>query len=231
MSTAPIVMIGRSSYRLNEAGRMEMATPDHLQRRYWVLVTEHTDDAVRAAAALMVLNGSAVTIDGTSLSAAFYLCTGQPSPLRSHARRVGAFQREVRADIAPEPTVRQAAAERTAGMLASMNPRDVAKAKGLKIWNGRRLASAFLGHEKAEELQLSHNQSVSLYACAKSRAEVVRMVAAAGQDERGLESHITRMWHEGAWGSHMEGVEPEPGLWLQIGTEKPVRVWPKEKAE
>ena len=101
----------------------------------------------------------------------------------------------------------------------------------LKIWNGG-------GYGVASEAEcvkrgLRDSSACRVYACAASRAELIRMIEAyTGHGLRiGVQSHLRTHWIEGLWGRSMEGVEPTRGLWIQWGhTAKPVRVWPKEKA-
>lgn len=73
-----------------------------------------------------------------------------------------------------------------------------------------------------------------MFACAKSRAELLRMIAEyqGGSLSPGMNAaRIAKYWSEGAWGNPMEGVEPEPGLWIQYRNDTtPERVWPKEKS-
>lgn len=246
----PTVLIGGHRYRLNYDGKMERYVESHEGRsvgRPWARVTERTEDAIRAAAALAVLHGSVRTMDGAGLDAAFYLATGVRPDKPVHvdgmalsgavhlfAASSGGFPREVRAGIAP--TVRQAAAAREAGLRASGDPRDIAKAKGLKLWNGG--GYGVVNWEDVKAQGLREESGVRVYACAASRAELLRMIAAyqglPGPKRLvvGFANLVKTHWSEGFWGRPMDRIEPEPGLWVQwkIG-DTPVRVWPKEKAE
>lgn len=114
--------------------------------------------------------------------------------------------------------------------------RDLAKTKGLKLWNG----GGYGAVQAAEAIAHGHRDpsSVHVYACAKSRAELLRMIAAyqglPGPErlQVGTLASIKNRWSEGNWGNAMDGVEPEPGLWVQWRhTEAPVRVWPKASTD
>jgi hypothetical protein len=120
------------------------------------------------------------------------------------------------------------------GMVGT-DPREVAKAKGLKLWNG----GGYGAVRSVDAIAHGHRDpsGVHVYACAKSRAALVRMIAAyqglPGPErlQAGTQAQVKNHWNEGNWGVHMEGIEPEPGIWVQWhSNEKPVRVWPKETA-
>jgi hypothetical protein len=72
---------------------------------------------------------------------------------------------------------------------------------------------------------LRHNSYVHAYVCAKSRADVCRMLADwSGHSGRGLGSYIRDYWSAGHWGDSMNGITPERGLWIQYERAKPVRI-------
>jgi hypothetical protein len=244
--SAPTVTVGGFSYRLNEAGRMERVR--HFRERTvtgeaWMLVTERTEDAIRAAAALAVLHGSVRTMDGAGLDAVFYLATGirPDKPVRvdgmalSGAAHLFAassgFPREVRADITPR-TQAQLEHARISNAIASADARATAARKGLKLWNGREPHSHILG-DAGQHLGLNDRDNLHLFVCATSRAAAIRMLAECrGGDIWGIEGRLRKYWHEGAWGDAMSGIEPEPGVWYtHKNTKAPVRIWPKEKAD
>lgn len=230
MSTNPTVIVGGYAYRLGRTGVLEHTEAQRITvpARRWPLVTEASPDAERAAVALLVLHD---TINGSiTHSSAFdrvtVACTdlGQPTPTpftSPEAIAAGRRRRENARDL-----LRIQAKH---GEL--LDARAIAAEKGLKLWNGGELPSFIrLDHEA---VGLRHNENIHLYGCAPSRLALIRMVAELrGGDGRGVSTRITKYWSEGAWGVHMAGIEPEPGLWVQHRhTDKPVRVWPKESAE
>lgn len=246
MSASPTVILNGVRYRLNYGSRMERYVESHEGRSQagpWVAVTEQTTDTERAAAALMVLIGSVRTIDGASISAAFYLATGvKPTrPVQvdgmalsgaAHlfASSSGGFPREVRADIAPPP--KGMTARWQAALGKPVDARAIAAGKGLKIWNGGGQGVAL--HEELKARGIRDGSATDVYACAASRAALLRMIAAyqgIGVDQfpYGFERSIKTHWTEGAWGIAMTGIEPETGIWIRYHPdEAPVRVWPKE---
>jgi hypothetical protein len=81
------------------------------------------------------------------------------------------------------------------------DPREIAKAKKLKLFNGR-----------LDQAGFKHG-----YVCAKSRADAVRLIAELGF--YGVNDNELKIyWHEGAWGNPMAGIEPERGLWASKNT-------------
>jgi hypothetical protein len=102
--------------------------------------------------------------------------------------------------------------------------------KPLKVWNGN--AQTFAPYAEKLKHGVSYNGYVHAYGCARSRAELCRMLTewAGGQPQR-LDSYLREYWNEGAWGNSMAGIEPEPGVWVQWGrSNKPERVWPPESS-
>jgi len=82
--------------------------------------------------------------------------------------------------------------------------------KELKIWNGRWYPR-------------SH-----IYAAAYSRADLVRLIATwQGYQSRGMATEIKNYWSEGSWGTAMNGITPERGIWLSKDGAAPVRAFPK----
>lgn len=102
--------------------------------------------------------------------------------------------------------------------------------KPLKIWNGGGIGVVPF---RVYRDKVRDASSIQVYACAASRAELLRMILAYQGVERlmiGMESTIKSHWTEGLWGTPMEGVTPEPGLWIEYpGERTPTRVWPKGK--
>lgn len=99
--------------------------------------------------------------------------------------------------------------------------------KALKIWNGGGLG--VVPFRVYRDKGIRDASSIRVYACAESRAELLRMIMDYQGVERlmlGMESTIKGTWNLGLWGVAMAGVTPEPGLWIQFPGEKPVRVWP-----
>lgn len=99
----------------------------------------------------------------------------------------------------------------------------------LKIWNGGGYGVVSCADAVAHGLR--DESAVHVYACAESMAALKRMIVAyTGHDLRvGVATQLKTHWNEGAWGIWMEGITPEPGIWLQYGrTSKPVRVWPRK---
>jgi hypothetical protein len=71
----------------------------------------------------------------------------------------------------------------------------VAKGKGLKIWNGR-----------------GHGEWDHFYVCARSGAEACRLLrAAVGYGT--YETELRKYYNANCWGSAMDGIEPEVGVW------------------
>lgn len=95
----------------------------------------------------------------------------------------------------------------------------------LQIWNGN--AQTFVPFALRQKHGLRHNSYVHMYGCATSRAALVRMIQAWSGSQGSLDSYIKDYWSKGCWGDSMNGIDPEPGLWVQWsqGT-KPERVWP-----
>lgn len=77
--------------------------------------------------------------------------------------------------------------------------REIARANGLKIFNGR-----------------GWDQYRHAYVCAKSRAEACRLLHAVGHGGAS-DSELKNFWHEGAWGNAMAAIDPEKGVWVTAG--------------
>lgn len=93
-------------------------------------------------------------------------------------------------------------------------------ARKLKVWNGRGYCCR--NADDPRWRGINHSESVHANVCAHSRADARRVIAEyAGYDPRDTE--IRDYWSE-CWGSSMEGIEPERGLWLEFERGKPVRV-------
>lgn len=96
----------------------------------------------------------------------------------------------------------------------------------LKLWNGN--AQTMAPYAEVKKRNIPHNGHVHVYACAGSRAEVLRMLQAwTGDVGLGRDSYVRDYWNAGAWGNTMDGIVPERGLWVQYGHgSQPERVWP-----
>lgn len=84
-------------------------------------------------------------------------------------------------------------------------------AKTLKIWNGR-------GHVSGQHL----------YVAAPTKKDACYMLTML---YRGSESYwakeLSVYWDEGCWGTAMEGIAPERGVWMNKDSDKkPVRLYP-----
>lgn len=95
--------------------------------------------------------------------------------------------------------------------------------KTLKIWNGR----GYCAHNPRDPLWqgIRHNADQHAYIAAYSREDARRVI----EEYCGRKPSLTEIrdyFNEGCWGSSMDGVTPERGLWIFIAgkTEKPVRV-------
>lgn len=101
--------------------------------------------------------------------------------------------------------------------------------KSLKIWNGGGIGVA--PFRVYRDKGIRDASAIKVFACADSRAELLRMILAFHGGERlmiGMESTIKGTWVEGLWGTPMDGITPEPGIWIQYQPHlKPVRVWPR----
>jgi hypothetical protein len=95
----------------------------------------------------------------------------------------------------------------------------------LKIWNGN--VQSMVPYEEAKRHGISYNGYAHGYGCARSRADLCRMIIEWSGGSRGLDAYIRDYWSEGAWGIAMDGIAPERGLWVQYGYgAQPQRVWP-----
>jgi hypothetical protein len=83
----------------------------------------------------------------------------------------------------------------------------------LKIWNGR----------------WAGDGTQHIYAAAHSRADLIRMIGEyLGHTPRGMNNEIHVYWQPDCWGTPMDGIKVERGLWIQSdSSKKPKRVWPK----
>ena len=94
--------------------------------------------------------------------------------------------------------------------------------KKLKLWNGRSL----------------WHKGGHVYVCAHSQAHALEIVNKALRIVRGWEdrpdinpinmSEIRDYWSAGCWGSPMDGIVHEVGVWHQDTRQsKPIRIYPK----
>lgn len=92
----------------------------------------------------------------------------------------------------------------------------------LKLWNGR----AYCCHNPQDgNWRDVSPYSATIYAAAYSRADLRRLIEAyCGRDPGDRE--IKEFWSAGCWGRHMEGVNPERGLWLRANgpNSQPIRL-------
>lgn len=103
--------------------------------------------------------------------------------------------------------------------------------KELKLWNGR--AWCCYNHNDPLFPKNVRIDSLHVYACGHSRADVMRMITEYTNVKPSL-TEIRDYWHAGCWGKCMDGIEPERGIWIQFerfGDGKPRRVWPPEARE
>lgn len=71
--------------------------------------------------------------------------------------------------------------------------------RALKIWNGRGDYHELDGH---------------LYACATTKKEVVELITQAGYYPNMTMRELNTYWSAGCWGTPMEGITPEKGVWF-----------------
>jgi hypothetical protein len=66
-----------------------------------------------------------------------------------------------------------------------------------------------------------------LYVAARSRADAARMLSAIfGPPVSVMESEMKRYWSSGCWGTAMDGITPERGVWLVMThRSRPIRLW------
>jgi hypothetical protein len=95
-------------------------------------------------------------------------------------------------------------------------------AKALKIWNGR----GYCCHKRDDPRWngIAISKSIPAYVAAYSRADARKVIAEYCGHEP-ADSELRDYWAAGCWGSSMDGVVPERGLWLQFDSKQsPVRV-------
>jgi hypothetical protein len=87
------------------------------------------------------------------------------------------------------------------------------QAKPLRLWNGQLPSFAPRAHA---------------WAAAYSFEDLIRLLAEAGQDSKGLRNYLRMYWHYGSWGSRMDGIAPERAIWAQKDDHAPVvKLFPK----
>lgn len=97
------------------------------------------------------------------------------------------------------------------------DPREIAKRKGLKIWNGR----GWNYHKR----EYGRGAVEHWYGCAKSGAQMIRLIQHYQQTDYHFKRTELRDYSsEGCWGNKMEGIEPEVGLWVERPSGKIERV-------
>jgi len=80
------------------------------------------------------------------------------------------------------------------------------KNKPLQIWNGRGF-SRWVGE--------AHEHYDHVFVCAHSVADAVRVLKEAGY--RDISRHEINVYYaEGCWGTTMEGITPERGVWVTV---------------
>lgn len=105
--------------------------------------------------------------------------------------------------------------------LQLLAPKKPAKPKKLKFWSG-----SGVGVLSDDDPMLRGTpEDVRVYACATSRAALVRMIHAYREFELpSIEYRIKRHWSK-EWDQAMAGIPGEVGMWVQYERdEKPVRV-------
>lgn len=87
----------------------------------------------------------------------------------------------------------------------------MSKPKKLKLWNGRWFPKRHI------------------YIAAHSVDDVLAMLKEwQGFEQRGARSEILKYWSAGHWGTPMNGIAPERGIWLQEQSEKPIKQFPRD---
>ena len=107
-------------------------------------------------------------------------------------------------------------------VLERMLPKEPVKAsKKLRLWAGDGE-----GVERSDDaLVPGVRGAVRVYACAPSRAALVRMLHAYRGYERPSMNYRVKAHWDTKWDAAMAGVPAEPGIWLQYASgQKPVRV-------
>jgi hypothetical protein len=68
------------------------------------------------------------------------------------------------------------------------------------------------------------------YVAAYSMNDAVRVITEVlGYEPRGIRSELKIYWSRGCWGTPMDGITPERGMWVQQGYNfKPVKLERKE---
>jgi hypothetical protein len=92
------------------------------------------------------------------------------------------------------------------------------KQRKLKIWNGR----PYCCHKPSDK-RWSRSMEGHAYVCARTREEARRVI----EEYCGIKPSANELrdyWSDGCWGDAMVGIEPECGLWISFGRDKPVRV-------
>jgi len=98
-------------------------------------------------------------------------------------------------------------------------------ARKLQIWNGPGWGRQCYDEGPDRNKYLYPGAASRIYICAHNRRHAARIMA----EHMPRESHCT--WedenykylrdyaHEGCWGKHMDGIEPEVGIWVATGHE------------
>jgi hypothetical protein len=92
--------------------------------------------------------------------------------------------------------------------------------KKLKIWNGRGYSCRINSDPRWDTANDGH-----AFVCAYSVADALRVIAEYTGHLSASLSEIKNYWSAGCWGTPMEGITPERGLWVVFRrNEKPVRL-------